>query len=377
MKQRLTECIVIGMNMNLTAEKRYILVQTSIGDYRQVFIDRLVQQFGSSLTILCGRDYFYPSLKTGVTNHQVHVMARNIFLLRRKILLQLGVQLPAIGADVAVLEYNPRILNTWIVSMVRRILGRRTILWGHVYSRSGKDHWARRSQRALANGLIVYTEEQKRILIEELRYGGEAYAAPNALYADAEMQPVDNIVSRNSFIYVGRLVKDKKPSLMISAFAAATPGLPSDSKLLIAGDGPERPGIEKLIARLGISDRVQMFGHVAGYSQVRTLYQQSLASLSPGYVGLSITQSLGFGVPMIYSRNEPHAPEIVAAKEGWNSLTFQTDSYQDLSEKMIQIYQERVAWNQRTSEIALECRRNFSVEKMVQEFVRAIHGPEA
>lgn len=360
--------------MKLTAETKCLLVQTSIGDYRQAFIDELVQRFGTSLTILCGRNYFYPSLKTGVTNHQVRVIARNIFLLRRKILLQTGVNLPAISADVAVLEYNPRILNTWIVSLVRRILGRRTILWGHVYSRSGKDNWIRRFQRALANGMIVYTEEQKRILLENLQYGGEAYAAPNALYPEAEMQPVDNSFLRNSFIYVGRLVKDKKPLIMVSAFAAALPELPGDSKLLIVGDGPERFEIEKLIARLGVSDRVQLFGHVAGYEAVRAIYQQALASLSPGYVGLSITQSLGFGVPMIYSRDEPHAPEIVSAKEGWNSLAFQTDSCQDLSEKMIQIYTERDAWKQRTQEIAIECRRNFSVEKMVQEFVRAIHG---
>ena len=53
---------------------------------------------------------------------------------------------------------------------------------------------------------------------------------------------------------------------------------------------------------LGIDRDVIFYGHVSEPSELRSVYGASVASLSPGYVGLSVTQSLGFGVPMIVSR---------------------------------------------------------------------------
>lgn len=350
-----------------------VLVQTTVGDYRQAFVDKVTERLGDSFDIVCGREYFYPSLRTGVKGPRVFAVARNIFFLGRRGLLQLGVHRRAIKADVAVLEYNPRIVNTWTVALIRRLLGRRTILWGHVYSRKGNDNFLRRSQRSLATGLIVYTEEQKSILVEELAYRGEAFAAPNALYSRQEMCPLES-GGRADFLYVGRLVPDKKPQLMISAFAKAISELSSESRLLIVGDGPERPAMEQQVKTLKLEGRVFLFGHVSDYQKLREWYSTSLASLSPGYVGLSITQSLGFGIPMIYSREEPHAPEIVAAKDGWNCLIFETDSVDDFAAKMGQIYRERQDWISRASAISEDCRQRFSVERMADEFVRAITG---
>ncbi|MBL8812335.1 MAG: glycosyltransferase family 4 protein [Planctomycetaceae bacterium] len=352
-----------------------VLVQTTVGDYRQAFVNEVTQRLGESFDILCGKEYFYPSLKTGVVGPRVFVVAKNIFLFGRRGLLQLGVHRRAIQADVAVLEYNPRIINTWTVALLRKVLGRRTILWGHVHSRRGSDNWLRRFQRSLGTGLIVYTEEQKQILIDELRYRGEAFAAPNALYSQSEMCPLDS-PDRRDFLYVGRLVPDKKPQLMVAAFAKAMPSLPADSRLLIVGDGPERPALERLIETLNLKDRVILFGHVSNYEKLKSFYATSIASLSPGYVGLSITQSLGFGIPMIYSRDEPHAPETVAAKENWNCLIFETDSAEDFAEKMLQISREKAAWIQRTAAISEDCRNKFSVERMASEFVKAIRGHE-
>lgn len=356
------------------SKKSVVLVQTIVPDYRSAFFHILEQDLGDSLTVLCGLEYFSKGMNTGVASPRIFPTAKNIFLLRRQFLLQWGVQRQALRADIAVLEYNPRILNTWGVLVMRRILGRRTLLWGHVYSRRGDDNWLRRFQRGLASGVIVYTEAQKRILRNELGYSGETYAAPNALYTRDQLEAVSDDASRQCFLFVGRLVKEKKPLLMISAFAAAIPQLPQNANLLIVGDGPERPDMEKLIAELNISDRVQMLGHVSAYDALRALYRRSLAAVSPGSVGLSITQCLGFGVPMLYSLDEPHGPEIVAAKEGWNSLAFQSDNCQDLLKKMIQVVHDRLAWCQRAPEIAQDCRNRFSAETMAQAFARAIRG---
>jgi glycosyltransferase involved in cell wall biosynthesis len=189
------------------------------------------------------------------------------------------------------------------------------------------------------------------------------------------MQPLDG-PERTGFLYVGRLVADKKPMQMLNAFVMALPQLPADSKLLIVGDGPERANLERRILELNLSDRVKMFGHVGDYARLKEIYRQALASISAGAVGLSITQSLGFGVPMLYSRHDPHGPEIVAAREGWNCLCFETDSVEDLAAHMLQLQNERAAWISRAPAISSECRASFSVEKMAGEFIKAVLGPD-
>lgn len=364
------------VGMSSSENRRYVLVQTVAPHYRQGFFDALVEELGDSLTILSGGEYFDANLKSEVINPRVLSNARNFFLLRRKIVFQWGVHLRAIKANVAVLEFNPRIVNTWIVAAIRKVLGRRTILWGHAYSRRGNDNFARAAQRAFSDAMIVYTEDQRQVLVEVLKYKGGAYAAPNAVFHEKEMQPVPSS-NRHSFLYVGRLVKDKKPAIMISAFASVVSKLPNDAKLIVVGDGKERAGMEKLAAELGVADRVQMLGQISDYEKLKELYEKSIAALSPGYVGLSITQCLGFGVPLIYSRDEPHSVEIVCAKEGWNSLSFETDNAEDLGRMMLKVTSERESWISRAEQISADCRERFSIENMARGFVRAIREVDA
>lgn len=350
---------------------RYVLVQTVAPHYRQAFFDGLCRRFGKSLQILSGSEYFSSNLKTEAIAPCLESSARNFFFAGRRVLFQWGVFFPALNATVAVLEYNPRIMNSWLVSVTRSLLGRKTIFWGHALSRKGVDNLPRAWLRFFSDAMIVYTEEQKSILKQTLGYKGEVFAAPNAVFRSCEMEPVPS-QDRRSFLYSGRLVKEKKPLLLVSAFAKAIPGLPVDSKLLVVGDGPERASMERLAADLGVTSRVEFLGQLSDYATLRSLYERSLATVSPGYVGLSITQSLGFGVPMIYGKDEPHSVEIVCARPGWNSLAFDSDSDDALALAMAEMSRDRNSWVARASEISDVCKEKYSIESMVEGFASAI-----
>ena len=60
---------------------------------------------------------------------------------------------------------------------------------------------------------------------------------------------------------VGRLTAQKGLGDLLSAFAKASPNLPS-ARLLIPGDGPERPRLKETIASLELGDRVRLLGNV-------------------------------------------------------------------------------------------------------------------
>ena len=81
----------------------------------------------------------------------------------------------------------------------------------------------------------------------------------------ADRQPAPTMTDGPLWLAVGRLVEEKAFDTLTVAMAKA-PGT-----LWIAGEGPERRGLERQIARLGLEDRVILLGH---RSDVPALMQQ-------------------------------------------------------------------------------------------------------
>ncbi|WP_345038867.1 hypothetical protein, partial [Georgenia daeguensis] len=92
-------------------------------------------------------------------------------------------------------------------------------------------------------------------------------------------------------------------------------------------------------------------------------YEGCLCSVSPGYVGLSATQSIGFGVPMVWADDEPHAPEVEALN-GENSRRFKSGSADSLADTLAQMMAARKHYASRRFAISESARRKYSAEAM-------------
>lgn len=353
-----------------------LLIQTSIGDYRQSVIDIMYERMGGRFKIYCGKEYFYPSLKTGIKFNGPHKLIENKFFANRKILVQIGVITEGINADNVILELNPRIITNWIIAISRKLLGRHTSFWGHAWARNGpnsKSDPIREIMRRLGNTLIVYTETQKEELITIRGWSSKKiFAAPNALYKKSSMSAVKNNL-RKDFISVGRLVKEKKISLLIESFSKFSQSN-KEAKLHIVGSGPEEEELKELAKKSNSPERIIFHGHISDPEKLKLIYNESIASISTGYVGLSVTQSLGFGVPMIISKDEPHAPEIEAAKDGFNCIFFETNSIESLAESMNKVIIDKIKWIAKSEKISAECQTNYSAEKMADRLMEAAIG---
>ena len=104
---------------------------------------------------------------------------------------------------------------------------------------------------------------------------------------------------------------------------------------------------------------------------MRQRYGRAFVSVSPGYVGLSIVQSLSFGVPMIYARGERHCPEIEAAIEQFNSQSVAPNTPQAFADALIEFARDRAAWSERRVRIADSCRGRYSAELMADRILEA------
>ncbi len=355
------------------ADQHIILLQSVCPDYRQEPFSLLRSHWGERFEILAGNVSFDPTICTQAKLPGCLQIVKNHFLFNRRLLWQRGVIRKVIASDIAILELNPRNLSTWLALLLRRILRRYTVVWGHAWPRKGPDSstdWLRQGMRHLADTVLVYTDTQ-RLELQRLMPKARIYTAPNALYRRSQMSAAINNIPTN-IVFVGRLVPSKKPLLLLESFARAVArGLPPNYILIFAGEGPERGKIEATLNKSpSLQARVTLLGQVSP-SAVQHIYRTALFSVSPGYVGLSITQSFSFGVPMIIARDEPHAPEIEAAVEGSNAIFVPSDAPDALASAILNAVGQSADWLNRRDSIVLDCAARYTVEKMAEGIIKA------
>lgn len=348
------------------------LVQTVIPDYRVRFFAELARRLGPRLELLSGDEDW--SLDIRHRPDVPHVSVGNRYLAGRRLLWQRGVVRPAVAADVAVLGLNPRIASSWAVLVTRRLLRRRTLLWGHAWSRQGASSSTerlRRLMRRLADGLIAYTETDAALL-RALHPSMPVWSAPNALYLRDELAVAEAVERPTEILCVGRLVASKQPFLLVEAFRRALPELPDDVRLVLVGDGPLRLELEREAAGSALAGRVALLGHVTDVGELRALHARAIATVAPGEVGLSLVQSLGFGVPMIVADGASHGPEFEAARPDENVVLFPAGSVDGLARVLVGVVADRDAWSARRGGIADAARADRSIEAMATAFVAAL-----
>lgn len=350
--------------------KKLIILQTVIPDYRGKVFSYIDTISINSFELYGGRRHFEKSIKSD-EKIKIRIKVKNHFLFYRRLLFQTGMWNIVVKKNTMVLEMNPRIISNWLILLTRKVLRRKTILWGHAWPRAGsksKTDIVRNLMRILADEIVVYTKTQKKELQNKMP-DKIINSAPNSVFYKSEMEVTQNKESINNIIYVGRLTKTKKAFFLTKAFHKILPKLPPEANLIIVGDGEEKSEIENYINKHKLLERVKVKGHVSDYNKLKEMYNSSLVSASPGYIGLSVTQSFGFGVPMIVSRDEKHSPEIEAVKEHKNSIFFNTNSIDSLSNEIFNFYRSKDYWINKRGQICEFCKQNYSVEKMAEVFI--------
>lgn len=142
------------------------------------------------------------------------------------------------------------------------------------------------------------------------RHGRRAHYIPNGV-AEPRFTAANEIVERfgltggDYLLYVGRLVPEKAPDLLLRAFRR----VPTDVKLVIAGGTSFTNAYTEELQALAADDpRVIMPGYVYG-STLAELYTNAAAFVLPSHLeGLPLTllEAASYGLPLVTSAIPPH-----------------------------------------------------------------------
>ena len=155
-----------------------------------------------------------------------------------------------------------------------------------------------------------------------MRLGLEAAGPHQACVIPLAIDVYDDLRPRRAVGFTvstaARLVERKKIHVLIEAFAAFLREVPG-ARLVVIGEGPERPRLERLAAQLGAAQAIRFTGHVA-HREVVTRIAESNVFMLPSIresLGTVYFEAMSQGVPVVGTVGEGIADFIADGEDGF------------------------------------------------------------
>ena len=275
------------------------------------------------------------------------------------------------------------ILSNWIGALICRIRKKRVFFWSHGFygNESSLKYFFRKLFYKIADEHIVYENRGKSLMIKSGFKGQNIHVIYNSL--DYEKQKLLfeklNKTKDNSFtffrdntlpvfIYIGRLIESKKVNQLI----VAVKNINIDKQicnLLIIGSGPEEEKLKGLAKNEIISNTIHFYGPCYDESIKSNLIYNSICTVSPGNIGLTVINSFSYGTPAITHGNfKNQMPEVEAIVENETGFFFNENDIKSLQTQMLKVIKSKINFK-------VECRKvidnNYNPKNQV-EILKAV-----
>ena len=292
-------------------KRKFVIVQNTIPHYRIPLFQRIADDYDLDVSVVHSdagiADKVFPF-------QTIYLPSRVLF----GFTFQPGLLKILDNADTIISMFDLR-WATIMRGILRKDLASKTYLWTHGYGRISlfnklRAHLAKRSK-----GLVLYYKEFAIPYIEEGLSKEKIYESSNTILV--KNSAYNPSITRDRFVYVGRLQERKQIDVLISVFARILPDYPS-VKLDVIGGGFLMESIRQLASELDVSKSVTFHGECTDEQVLKHHFQRSLAYVSPGHVGLGVLHAFAYGCPVVTSATAYHAPEFVNCIDEVNSLLF-------------------------------------------------------
>lgn len=159
------------------------------------------------------------------------------------------------------------------------------------------------------------------------------FVAPNTV----AVAPVKDKVEKNTLLVIGTLYKEKGIQTLLDVYKELMPVC--DLPLLnIIGKGPDYDAINQWIQDNGMQDLIVLRGAIYDIDEKAKYFAQALACISPKQAGLTVLESMGYGVPFISTKNAITGGELFNVHNGVDGVVMEneaelTDVVRDIANK--------------------------------------------
>ena len=143
------------------------------------------------------------------------------------------------------------------------------------------------------------------------------FVANNTVYI--KERPI-SLTDKNSIVFLGSLYKVKKVDLLVENYYEALKENRFIPNLIIIGDGEMKDQLNNMIDELNIKDKVKLAGEITDDNELFGYFQNAIACFSPNQAGLSVLQSMAYGVPFITLKDAITGGELFNISNGRNGI---------------------------------------------------------
>ena len=194
------------------------------------------------------------------------------------------------GIPVVTTEHNQPEVLTDSLKMPRVLKkGANVVLASYFRNRQGKSDFVTMPTEKAIRGLLTGARRDLGVPVAAVSNGVNLSCFKPGRQADAP-----------TVVYVGRLDPEKKVGIVVEAFAQVLKMVP-EAKFLIAGDGVDKPRLEKLVADLGIQANVEFLGKVLP-PELYKVYQKGWVFATASEIetqGIVLIEAAASGLPLI------------------------------------------------------------------------------
>jgi len=220
-------------------------------------------------------------------------------------------------------------------------------------------HW-----RSAFDLIVANSEAVKRRLV------AEGITPVEVVWNGVPIRPArPPLSSPPTVAFAGRLVREKGTDVLVRAFAKVVIQIP-EARLLLAGDGPERERLKRLIADLGLSSSVSMLGRLSQSEVERrtaVAWVQAVPSRWAEPFGLVAAEAMMRGTAVVASASGGLTESV---RDGQTGFLVPPGDAEALTEASLHLLQDRelaeqMGWAGRETAMA-----HFSEATFVDRFVQ-------
>lgn len=220
-----------------------------------------------------------------------------------------------------------------------------------------------------ADALIFYAQEAIDIHLKRGFKGPKMFVAPNTTTVlRRELKPE----LKDSIMFIGSLYLEKGLQLLLDAYKAAYEDNNTIIKLNIVGGGEPLPMIKKWVADNNLSNEINVLGPIYDNEVKSELFKKALACISPLQGGLSVLESMGYGVPFITDANAITGGETYNIISGETGLRVEDMDVEKLKAIILDISSNRQKYIEMGKKAYVHYWTNRKPEDMAQGAIDAI-----
>jgi len=299
--------------------KKVLIIQEIIPEYRIPIFNELASKVdltilfskGSVLNSFKFKTIFVP-VKTFFSRFHLHT--KNI----RKICNQF---------DTVVAMFDLSFLNLRLLAYFPRKF--KLIYWGigvsasynHRFDVDKRGDKKRIKYLNLSDACLFYSQYPVDKYIKLGLKAEKMFVANNTVQVLVDYSFHENVeVKKDKFLFIGSLYKQKRLDSLIEEYTKAYLVNNDIPALFIIGDGVQKAEIQELINKFNLSSKIHMVGAIYNQSDLVNYFLSSFLCFSPNQAGLSVLQSMGYGVPFVTTENAITGGEIFNINNGINGL---------------------------------------------------------